>query len=427
MNPVILIPVFISARRHAEVGQVTSTYDHTTSLSSQGELPRCLDSLRKVRGLGHIVILVAAEPSIENQAASKARSIAEYFSDLSITVVGAPELALVRQRMEQLGVPVRNEIGLSGYGAVRNLGLLVANMLDFDAAVFLDDDSVVEDEAFLEKAMYGLGKLTRRGVPILAKTGYYLNEEGSFLSNKPTKWYDHFWQQGKAFNAWITKAMAGPRLSRSNHVCGGCLALHKEAFRRVSFDPWVARGEDLDYMLDLRMYGSDIWFDNQWVMRHLPPATPREGLRFRQDIFRWLYEYRKIEYARTQIDLLQIKPQSLQPYPGPFLESNITKRIRRTALLRSIGRPDGRGYRQAAKSAAGEAAKYAETHCSKYFEFQFKWPAIMSRFENDVIMQGILVQSSNQEQQRMEQMRHDAGSISPGETTEIRLNLGAGE
>lgn len=427
MNPVILIPVFISARRHAEVGQVTSTYDHTTSLSSQGELPRCLDSLRKVRGLGHIVILVAAEPSIENQAASKARSIAEYFSDLSITVVGAPELALIRQRMEQLGVPVRNEIGLSGYGAVRNLGLLVANMLGFDAAVFLDDDSVVEDEAFLEKAMYGLGKLTRRGVPILAKTGYYLNEEGSFLSNKPTKWYDHFWQQGKAFNAWITKAMAGLRLSRSNHVCGGCLALHKEAFRRVSFDPWVARGEDLDYMLDLRMYGSDIWFDNQWVMRHLPPATPREGLRFRQDIFRWLYEYRKIEYARTQIDLLQIKPQSLQPYPGPFLESNITKRIRRTALLRSIGRPDGRGYRQAAKSATGEAAKYAETHCSKYFEFQFKWPAIMSRFENDVIMQGILVQSSNQEQRRMEQMRHDAGSISPGETTEIRLNLGAGE
>ena len=427
MNPVILIPVFISARRHAEVGQVTSTYDHTTSLSSQGELPRCLDSLRKVRGLGHIVILVAAEPAIENQAASNARSIAEYFSDLSITVVGAPELALIRQRMEQLGVPVRNEIGLSGYGAVRNLGLLVANMLDFDAAVFLDDDSVVEDEAFLEKAMYGLGKLTRRGVPILAKTGYYLNEEGSFLSNKPTKWYDHFWQQGKAFNAWITKAMAGPRLSRSNHVCGGCLALHKEAFRRVSFDPWVARGEDLDYMLDLRMYGSDIWFDNQWVMRHLPPATPREGLRFRQDIFRWLYEYRKIEYARTQIDLLQIKPQSLQPYPGPFLESNITKRIRRTALLRSIGRPDGRGYRQAAKSATGEAAKYAETHCSKYFEFQFKWPAIMSRFENDVIMRGILVQSSNQEQQRMEQMRHDAGSISPGETTEIRLNLGAGE
>lgn len=113
---------------------------------------------------------------------------------------------------------------------------------------------------------------------------------------------------------------ARPRLSRSNHVCGGCLAVHKEAFRRLAFDPWITRGEDLDYMLDLRMYGSDIWFDNQWVLRHLPPRTASEGTRFRQDIFRWLYEYRKLEYSRALIDLQQVKPASLEPYPGPFLE-----------------------------------------------------------------------------------------------------------
>ena len=63
-------------------------------------------------------------------------------------------------------------------------------------------------------------------------------------------------------------------------MCGGCLALHKEAFKSLSFDPWIARGEDLDYMLDLRMYGSDIWFDNQWSLRHLPPETESEGTRF---------------------------------------------------------------------------------------------------------------------------------------------------
>lgn len=430
MNPVILIPTYISARRRTDSGPVTATYDHTTMLSTQGELPRCLESLRKVRGLGQIVVLVAAEPAIENQAAVKVRGVAEHFSDLDITVVGAPELALIRQRMEQLGVPAGAEIGLAGYGAVRNLGLLVANMLDFDAAVFLDDDAVVEDEAFLEKAMYGLGKLTRRGIPILAKTGYYLNSEGSYRSSRSVKWYDRYWEQGKAFNSWIERAMRGPRLSRSNHVCGGCLALHKEAFRRVSFDPWIARGEDLDYMLDLRMYGSDIWFDNRWVMRHLPPATPREGLRFRQDIFRWLYESRKVEYARTQIDLMQIKPQSLLPYPGPFLDPGVVKRIKRTALLRSVGRPDGKGYRRAAKSATTDAARYAEDHCADYFQFQFKWPSIMARFENDVIMQSALAGSSNQGQQRAEELRaasRASGGVSAGETTEIRLNLGAGE
>lgn len=424
MNPVVLIPTYVSASRRSQGGAVTTTYDHATPLSSEGELPRCLDSLRCVRGLGTVVILVAAEAAIENQAASKIRGIASQFPDLDIVVVGAPEAALVRQRMEQLGIITYGEVGLAGYGAVRNMGLLMANVLGFDAAVFVDDDEVIDDEAFLERAMYGLGKLTRRGVPILAKTGYYLNDQDSYLSRRSTKWYDRYWEQGKAFNAWITRAMRGPRLSRSNHVCGGCLALHKEAFKRVSFDPWISRGEDLDYMLDLRMYGSDIWFDNTWVLRHLPPKTPREGMRFRQDIFRWLYEYRKLEYARTQIDLMQIKPQSLLPYPGPFLTADVVKRIRRTALLRSIGRPDGKGYREAAKAASNEAAHYAESHCGKYFEFQFMWPTLMLRMENDAILRTALMRSAGKDENGMVPM---GAGINPGETTEIRLNLGASE
>ena len=336
MNPVIVIPTFVSARRRKEGGSVLTTYDHATPISQPGELPRLLASLQKVRGAGQIIVLVVSEPSIENQAAEKVQSVVSRFPSLNTVVIGAPELALIQQRMEQLGLgELQKEIGLSGYGAVRNLGLVMADVLGFDSVVFLDDDEVVDDADFLQKAMYGLGKLTKKGIPILAKTGFYFNSEGSYLSKSQDKWYNHFWQQGKAFNKWISKAMRGPRLSRSNHTCGGCLALHKEAFKRLSFDPWIARGEDLDYMLDLRMYGSDIWFDNQWSLRHLPPETESEGTRFRQDIFRWLYEYRKMEYSRTQIDLLQVKPSSLEPYPGPFLEPGITKRIRLTAFLRA--------------------------------------------------------------------------------------------
>ena len=345
-------------------------------------------------------------------------------------VIGAPELALIQQRMEQLGLgKLQKEIGLSGYGAVRNLGLVMADVLGFDSVVFLDDDEVVDDADFLQKAMYGLGKLTKKGIPILAKTGFYFNSEGSYLSKSQDKWY---WQQGKAFNKWISKAMRGPRLSRSNHTCGGCLALHKEAFKRLSFDPWIARGEDLDYMLDLRMYGSDIWFDNQWSLRHLPPETESEGTRFRQDIFRWLYEYRKMEYSRTQIDLLQVKPSSLEPYPGPFLEPGITKRIRLTAFLRSLARPDKKAYRKAAKAATGEATTYAQRNCSKYFEFQFVWPELMARMENDQILRTALMQSAAQRQASAgngadrlasAQAAIAAAGIDPGVTSEIRLNV----
>ena len=401
MNPVIVIPTYVSARSRRENGGLLNTYDHTTPISKPGELPRCLKSLQQVEGLGHIVILVASEPGIENQAAEKIQSVVAQYPGLSITVVGLSELSLIQQRAEQLGIgKMAKEIGLSGYGAIRNLGLVVANVLGFDAVIFVDDDEVISDPDFLRRGVYGLGKLTRKGIPILAKTGYYLNSDDSFLSKSQDKWYNHFWQQGKAFNKWITRAVHGPRLSRSNHVCGGCLALHKEAFKRVSFDPWITRGEDLDYMLDLRMYGSDIWFDNQWVLRHLPPETESEGTRFRQDIYRWLYEYRKMEYSRTQIDLLQVKPSSLEPYPGPFLQPGITKRIRITAFLRSLARPDKKAYRRAARAATGEATTYAQRNCAKYFEFQFVWPELMARMENDQILKAAILRSAEQRSSR---------------------------
>ncbi len=442
MNPVIVVPTFVSARRRGNGGSVLTTYDHATPLSQPGELPRLLSSLQKVRGLGQIIILVVSERGIEAQALQKVQAQVLRFPNLHTLVVGMPEQELLQQRMSQLGLgKLQMEVGLSGYGAVRNLGVVLANVFGFDSVVFLDDDAVVDDAAFLEKAMYGLGKLTKKGIPIIAKTGFYFNSEGQFTSKSQDKWYNHFWQQGKAFNHWITKAMRGPRLSRSNHVCGGCLAIHHEAYDRLSFDPWIARGEDLDYMLDLRMYGSDIWFDNQWSMRHLPPDSASEGTRFRQDIFRWLYEFRKMEYSGTQIDLIQVKPSSLEPYPGPFLEPGIRRRIRITAFLRSLARPDKSAYRKAAKAATGEATTYAARNCSKYFEFQFVWPELMARLAGDQILANALVQSATQRVEAMDpellaaaaatrsaEVRPAGASgpivnVDPGVTSEIRLNI----
>lgn len=448
MNPVVIIPTFISARRNRSAGGILSTYDHTTALGQQGELPRCLESLRKVRGLGQIVVLVVSEPSIEVQAAEKVQNIAAHFPDLHVAVIAAPEVALIRQRFDQLGLgSMQTEVGLGSYGAIRNLGLVVANVLGFDSVVFLDDDEVIDDENFLINAMYGLGKVTKKGIPILAKTGFYYNAEGRYTSRHEDSWCDHFWQQAKAFNQWIEDAMRGPRLSRSNHVCGGCLVLHKEAYKRLSFDPWVARGEDLDYMLNLRMYGSDIWFDNKCSLRHLPPATPAEGDRFRQDIYRWLYEFRKMEYSRTQIDLQQVKPESLMPYPGPFLQPGLQRRIRITAWLRSFARSDKKGYRWAAKAATGEAATFAARNCSKYFELQFVWPELMARVEDDQMLRTVLVRAATQRAEGIAPNVSDlgaaaaaaapsttpepaaaqgdvvSGAIDSGLTSEIRLNI----
>lgn len=446
MNPVVVIPTFVTgARRRSELRCIVGNYDHTTNINEDGELERCLTSLEGVKHLGLVIILVAADRGIEAEAVAKVRKLTSLHPDVSTLVIGNVELGIVRQRMEQLGITeVNQEIGLRGYSAVRNLGLVVANALGFDAAVFLDDDEVIDDPDFMRKAVYGLGKLTKKGVPILAKTGYYINDQGSYYSKWEDRWYNRFWQQGGAFNDWIRQAMQGPRLSRSNHVCGGCLAIHKEAYRRLAFDPWIPRGEDLDYMLNLRMYGSDIWFDNKWQLRHLPPKTKHEGQRFRQDIFRWLYEHDKLEYSHSLIDLLRITPQSLRPYPGPFLERGLQRRIAITAFLRSMVRPDKKAYRRAAKEAMGEAKRYAEQHCSNYFEFQRTWPQIMERIQSDKMLTNALVQSALLGQEPVLEVSEGAADaaasvedaaqpelqvpgrdtqVDPGMTTQIQLDL----
>lgn len=421
MDPLIVIPTFISGRSIRRGAAPTEIYDHPTPINLEGELPRCLKSLSRVKDVGQVAVLVVSDPAIQATAEKRVRAMVQKFPALRVFVVGTEQARAIAHAIARLQVAnLEREIGLAGYSAVRNLGLVLASVLGYDSVVFLDDDEIIDDPEFMQKAMYGLGKLTKRGIPILAKTGYYLNSEGSYHSLSQDRWYNRYWQQGEAFNTWIDKAMAGPRLSRSNHVCGGCLAIHREAFRRLAFDPWIVRGEDLDYLLNLRMYGSDMWFDNQWSLQHLPPSSKSEGVRFRQDIYRWLYEYRKVEYSRTQIDLHPITAASLEPYPGPFLEPGIDKRIKRTAQLRSLGCPDKAAYRQAARAATADAQIYAERNCAKYFEFQYVWPQIVQGLEGNEQLADMLLASFGLD---VDDNAGLHGAIDPGATGEIRLNI----
>ncbi len=417
MNPVVIIPTYIaSSRRRADARHIVANYDHQTNIREEGELDRCLKSLANAEHLGLVIILVAADSSVEEEALAKVKQTVANNPHVTAIVIGAGEVELLRERLVQLGHDeIAKKTILRGYSNIRNTGLLLAQAFGFDAVIFIDDDEIVEEQDFIDKGVYGLGKLTKAGIPILVKSGYYLNREGSYLSSWEDKWYNRFWQQGSAFNEWISQAIPGPRLSRSNHVCGGCLAIHKEAFARICFDPYITRGEDLDYMINLRMHGSDIWFDNMWVLRHLPPKTPSEGNRFRQDIYRWLYEQAKLEFSWSNIDLQKVNAGSLMPYPGPLLGAGLKHRIGITARLRSLGRPDKKAYKAAAKAAKKDAVAYAEANCTKYFEFQRRWPEAMAAINCDkVISHQILTLA--QDIPRPE--------VSPGLTTEINLNIG---
>ena len=417
MNSLTVIPTYISdPSKQTDPNNILTNYDHATPINERGELDRCLKSLGNVENLGLVLILVVAQKGIERQACEKVREIARNNPQVSTMVVGKDEVEMLRARIDQVaGGEIAKKIVLRGYGNVRNVGLVLAQAFGFDSVLFIDDDEVIDSPDFMSVAAYGLGKLTPSGVPILAKSGYYLNDENSFLSSWKDAWYNKFWQQGGAFNSWIEGAMAGPRLTRSNHVCGGCFILHKQAFKRISFDPYIARGEDLDYMINLRMHGADIWFDNAWQLRHMPPKTKSEGRRFRQDIYRWIYEQAKIEFSWANIDLRKVTAANLMPYPGPLLGKGLKTRIALTARLRSFGRPDKREYSRAAKEAKTNAIEYATSHCTKYFDFQRAWPAMMEAIAGDrVISEQLLSMTSDFKQ----------NELNPGITTEIQLDVG---
>ena len=378
LNPAIVIPTYWCGRRTAHSVDRGVLYDHMTPIDQEGELPRCLDSLRQVVGIGRIFLLVVSEPGVENQASEKVHDIARRFPGLDIVVIGDAELRYIHRQMAQFGFEdFTSAACLTGYGAVRNLGVLVSSIFGYDTVVFIDDDEIVLGPDFLERAVYGIAMKTPSGKLITGKTGYFFNDEGKYTAPVDTPWYDHFWNRSRGFNEYIERAVSGPRLSRAQVACGGCLVLHADLYGRVAFDPWISRGEDLDYLLSAHMYGVDIWFDNTLNLRHLAPPTLSNASRWTQDMYRWFYEARKIEFARTQIDLMQVKPESYEHYPGTWLGHSIRRRAIFTAFLRGVGCPEHGQWFKLIGSERKQASEYARENCAKYFELQHQWPDIV--------------------------------------------------
>lgn len=376
MNPLIVIPTY-----WASDPSKTGVYDHATALDEPlPELARCLDSLDDVRGVVRTAILLVAPPQAEPAARARINAIVRDHAYLNPVVVGSAEARLIARRVEQLAPSLVGEaVSLRGYGAIRNLGLALAAILGHDVVVFMDDDEVALSDSFLVDALYGLGQLTRQNLRILAKTGHFVDSEDShFASERHVGLWEHFWSKRKEFNEWLNSAMSGTRICRSNYACGGCMAVHAQAFSKVPFDPWITRGEDLDYLFNLRLVGLEMWFDGSWFVKHLPPATADEPNRFLQDVYRWFYERGKLAYCATQPDLRQVTVASLMPYPGRWISNELPGRVSRAAFVRMITGPGRRASYQIWRRGSKNAQTYANQYEKNYADMLDLWPDIIN-------------------------------------------------
>lgn len=392
MNPAIVIPTY-----WANDPSQPGAYDHATAVDEPlPELARCLDSLDDVRGVIRVIVLLVAPSEAEASARARVRAIVRDHPDLNPLVIGSREARLIAGRIETVCPSFSGEVvSLRGYGAIRNMGLAACAMLGHDVAVFMDDDEVALSPDFLVDAVYGLGRLTRQDLKILAKTGHFVDENGSHLADiSRPKFWERWWSKRREFNEWMSGALEGPRIKRSNYVCGGCMTVHAAAFSRVPFDPWITRGEDLDYLMNLRMAGFEMWFDRQWYVRHLPPATPDAPNRFLQDVYRWIYERAKLDFCARRPSLRRVTADSLMPYPGKWLTAELDGRISRTAFARAIAGPNRGAYLRVWRKGRADAYAYAQANDENYARLLSFWPSVMDEIWDDEVLAAAVLEMS---------------------------------
>ncbi len=400
MNPLIVIPSYWTEGEQPgcadELGE-RGAYDYATPINKPlPELETCLSSLEQVRGVLRVAVLVVAPKECYDAARARVNSVCRAHPNLNPLVVGREEGERIIAAVSKT-VPVSNgEVAsLRGYGAIKNLGLAVASVFGHDVVVYLYDDELVLSPDFLTDAVFGLGAYTRQDLKILAKSGFFIDENDSPYAKTTKSWTEKEWTKTSQFNKVMERAQkAKNRITRSNHMCGGCCAIHAEAFTRVPFDPYITRGDDLDYVLNLRSHGIDAWFDNQWCVRLVPPEEKASSASvFMQNVYRWLYEYRKLDVLNSRRDLRTITPESLMPYPAPWLSAGVEKRILHTALRRLIAGPSRLDYLRIITKGRRDADQFARENASRYLSFSMAWPGVIASIWDDRFLQAAILRT----------------------------------
>ena len=317
-----------------------AVYDHPTPLDMEGTLLRLLKSLKIIESENLTVIVVAIPTCVEiaDDVESKVTAIIKETKkevDHSIHVFGPSHLKKVHESLESKGRAEFNKLlELKGYSNVRNICLFVAHLQGAKTVILIDDDEVFDDPHFVDKAMEFIGK-SYNGYPVYAIAGYYLQEDGDYHVKKAYEPWMEYWDQVDRMNEGFDRFISQPpRLKETPFVFGGNMIIHRNLFMKVPFDPLVPRGEDIDYLINSRMFGYHFFIDNTLAIRHLPPPKSHPAWRrLREDVFRFLFEREKIRGQREMRGMVRVEPEDFDPYPGAFLKGDLEQKVEKASHI----------------------------------------------------------------------------------------------
>ena len=310
-----------------------AVYDHPTPLDHDGTLLRALQSIKVLddRDFELVVIAVPVASDIALQVEAKVSELLSQARVFGIEahLFGPSHLRRIHEVLIEDGRGGDCDLlELRGYSNIRNLCLFAAHIFGSQTAVLIDDDEVFEDAEFMAKAREFIGG-EHEGRPVHGVAGYYLQADGSYIVTKAHHAWMDYWDPHRQMNLAFEQTIGTePRLKETTFVFGGNMVVDRALFTKVPFDPLVTRGEDIDFLMNARMFGFDFFLDNQLSIKHLAPSKTHPLWRqVREDIRRFLYERVKLDSQVDVPGMSRLSAVDLEPYPGTFLQGDLEAKI----------------------------------------------------------------------------------------------------
>lgn len=340
MKTIMIIPTYWG--RDSETGwqMGDEIYDHPTPVDQEGTLARTLESLKIIKNKDfELIILVAVTtPELIDQAYQRAEEIVKKSCPpVKTYLIGDNELQTAKNIYWQKSDLNPELLSLRGYSNIRNICLYTAYIMEADTAVLIDDDEVFEDPEFMDKAEEFIGGRLY-GQTVDGVAGYYLNRKNEYYDDVEIEPWMTFWNRfGSKTRAFDKIIGSEPRLKKTPFAFGGLMVIHRNLFKIVPFDPEMTRGEDIDYLINAKMFGFNFFLDNKLAIKHLPPGKHHAvWKRLRQDIYRFFYEKAKIESQEERPNMIEIEAEDFEPYPGEFMKADLEDKVTKTNLILAL-------------------------------------------------------------------------------------------
>jgi len=340
MKTIMVIPTYWG--RDSETGwqMGDAIYDHPTPIDQEGTLARTLESLKIIKNKDfELIILVAVTtPELIEEAYQQAKKIIKKTCpSVKTYLIGDNQLQAAKNIYQKESNINTDLLSLKGYSNVRNICLYTAYIMEADTAVLIDDDEVFEDPEFMDKAEEFIGGRLY-GQTVDGVAGYYLNRKNEYYDDVEIEPWMTFWNRfGSKTRAFDKIIGSEPRLKKTPFAFGGLMVIHRNLFSIVPFDPEMTRGEDIDYLINAKMFGFNFFLDNQLAIKHLPPRKHHAvWKRLRQDIYRFFYEKAKIESQEERPNMIEIEPEDFDPYPGEFMKKDLEDKVTKTNLILAL-------------------------------------------------------------------------------------------